>query len=331
MTGWFADRWSRWVAFVGQRETGEGLALFRILTGVALLMTIGGPAVAGLVGSIWVDVAHGGIRPLQPGWLMSLVGGATPQGAWTLVAVGLTASVALIAGVGGRATALVAGQTMIALSSANTHARGSYDSLVINALWLLVLSDSTATLSASCRWKTGAWTSDRLVAAWPRYLIIVQIGALYWFTGLHKISIYWTPAGGFSALYYILQQPSWQHGSMHWLAWVYPLTQGATIVAWLFEVTWPLALLALYFRLHPDRPGRVRRMFNRLRVRSVYVVVGFGMHLGIACLMDVGPFTQATLAFYPCLFRPDELRAAGRRVGRGWVRLRSARRSDAPA
>lgn len=314
------SRWTRWVAFIGKQESGECLALFRIFSGLALVVSIGVPALLGLVDAFWVDAEYGGMRPLRPGWLVRGLGGATPGVAWAVVSATLTAGLGLILGIGGRATALVAGQGLIALSSLNPHTRSSYDGLLINSLWLLVLADSTATWSLSCRRKTGQWRSDQLVAAWPRYLIVVQLGVLYWFTGLHKVSIYWTPAGGFSALYYILQQPSWHYGSMHWLAWVFPLTQIGTATAWLFELTWPLAWLALYFRLHPERPGRVRRLFNRFRVRTVYAVVGLTMHAGIAVLMDVGPFTFVTLAYYPCLFRPEEVRAGVR-----WVRARLAR------
>ncbi len=327
MTGAIRSRWLRWVAFIDRRETGDCLALFRILSGVGLLISIGAPALDGLVEAFWVDVANGGMRPLKEGWLVSALGGATPATAWTLVISTLVAAVGLVLGVGGRATALIAGQGLIALSGLNAHARSSYDGLLINSLWLLVLSDSVATLSLSCRWRTGRWTSHRMVAAWPRYLIIAQLGVLYFFTGLHKVSIYWTPAGGFSALYYILQQPSWQYGSMHWLAYVYPMTQVATAMTWFFELGWPLAWLALYFRMHPERPGRIRRVFNRLRVRSIYAVVGFGMHVTIAIVMDVGPFTYVTLAYYPCLFRPSEVRMAGRRVV-GFIRRRRAPKGD---
>lgn len=325
MIGVVTTRWRRWVAFVGQQETGEALALFRILSGVALLVAVGAPALVGLTEAFWVDIEYGGMRPLQSSWLVDLLGGNTPQTAWTLVAGCIGASLCLILGVSGRVAALVGGQCLMALSSANTHARSSYDGLLLNSLWLLVLADSTATLSVACRHRTGKWTSDELVSAWPRYLMVAQLGVLYFFTGLHKVSIYWTPAGGFSALYYILQQPSWHFGNMHWLAWVYPLTQVATALAWTFELSWPLMWLALWFRLHPERPGRLRRLFARLRVREVYAVVGFSMHLGIACLMDVGPFTYATLAYYPCLFRPKELRAAA-----AWVRERRSRKTPTP-
>ena len=85
-------------------------------------------------------------------------------------------------------------------------------------------------------------------------------------------------------------------------------------VAWIFELTWPLVWLSLWFRLHPDRPGRLRRLFNRLRVREIYVAIGITMHLSIEMVLNVGPFGWATLAYYPCLFRPGELRTLAQRI-----------------
>ena len=144
MIGIVTTRWQRWVAFVGQQETGEALALFRIVSGVALLVAVGAPALVGLTEAFWVDIEYGGMRKLQSSWLVDLLGGNTPQTAWTLVVGCIGASLCLILGVSGRIAALVGGQCLIALSHANTHARSSYDGLLINSLWLLVLADSTA-------------------------------------------------------------------------------------------------------------------------------------------------------------------------------------------
>jgi hypothetical protein len=40
------------------------------------------------------------------------------------------------------------------------------------------------------------------------------------------------------------------------------------------------------------------------------------LHLGIFVLMDVGPFSWITMSYYLCLFTPEELEAAARRVRR---------------
>jgi len=311
-----AARWRGWVELISRTEPGTALALFRILTGSALLILIGSVVVSDLVGVLWIDYEHGGYRRLAGGWLVQALGGASPEVVGSLVGVTFTAGILLTAGVLARPSALVAAQGMIALTTLNTHARSAYDPLLTNSLWLLVLADSTATLSLRCRRRHGRWTSDRPVAAWPRYLAIVQLIVLYTGTGLHKISIHWTPAGEFSALYYILQQPSWQRVDMTWLASVYPLTQVGTAVTWLWELTWPVVGLALWFRTTADRSGRVRALFNRIPIRGAYVSIGLLMHISVTVMMVIGPFTWITLAYYPCLFRSDELSRVGQRIRR---------------
>lgn len=323
-------RWMGWVALLGRREPGTALALFRIVTGVSLLYTLASVVAADLVGVLWVDAAHGGYRSIEGGWLVESMGGATPRTVWTLVGIGLGASVLLTLGVLARGSALVAGQALLALSALNPHARSAYDFLLIDSLWLLVLADSSATLSLRCRRQTGRWCSDRLVAAWPRYLVIAQLTVLYLCTGLNKISLYWTPAGGFSALYYILQQPSWQRGDMSWVASIYPLTQVGTAVTWLWELSWPVVPLALWYRHTAERGGRLRRLFGRVPVRTIYVVIGIGMHLTSAAIMVIGALPWITLAYYPCLFRADELRRGHRRLVASILRRRCAPAARAP-
>jgi hypothetical protein len=307
--------WNRWVRAIEVRETGEALACFRILTGVALLLALGSVMVAGIVDVLWIDRAYGGYRELAPTpWLSDALGGATPGVIWSIVFATLLSGLALTAGIGSRVAALVAAQGMLALSMINPDAKGSYDALLSNALWLLVLARSDATLSLRCRWRSGSWTSDERVAAWPRRLAILQLVIVYTGGALHKVSAAWTPAGGWSALYYILQQPSWQRWDMQWLAWVYPLTQAATATVWLWEISWVLVPIWMWAR-SAEKPGRFFRVMKRIPVRRGYVALGVVFHTGIWIAMDVGPFIWITLAFYPCLWRPEELRTA-------WAKLR---------
>ena len=301
--------WSRWVALLSEREAGTSLALFRIACGACVLWSIGSVVVYGMVPVIWLGPADGGYAPVGSGpRLFQWLGGVTPTTVWSVVTVTLLAGALLLIGCGGRLTALVALQGYKALTGINSNTVGAYDWLLTNALWLVVLARSTATLSLDCRLRTGRWRGDKPVSAWPRYLAIYQIVLVYWSTGMHKLSHYWTPAGGFSALYYILQEPTWQRWDMTWLAHVYPLTQVATATTWAWELTSPLLLLVLWYRRRRDRPGRLRALCNRLPLRGLWVAVGLAVHLGILVLMDVGPFSLVSLAYYPCLFHPDEWR-----------------------
>lgn len=307
--------WSAWVRLFDGRETGEVLAIVRIGTGIAIFFNIFSAIVAGFVDAGWVDDQYGGFRNLGGGggWLIEALGGPTPGVAWTLTIVSLIASIMLVVGFGSRLTPLILGQGILALSMANTHARGSYDALHSNILWLLVLSPATATWSVDCWLRNRSWSSSIQVASWPRLLIMFQLVAVYFFTALHKVSVDWLPGGGFGAVYYVLQMPGWHRFNMHWLAWIFPLTQVATLISWLFELTSPMLLVAAYFRRTKDRTGRIRRWINRYDLRFVYIAIGFGMHVSILLTMEVGPFSVATLALYPSLFTPDELRKLAQR------------------
>jgi hypothetical protein len=310
--------WTRWVAFLDRREPGTSLALFRIACGLILVGAVGTVVAHGLVPVIWLNPEDGGYRTVEVPWQFRLAGGVNPGTVWPAVALTLTSGLLLAAGLGGRLTALLALQSYLALSRINEQNGGSDDLLFANALWLVVLSRSTATLSLDCRLRTGRWTSAEPVPAWPRYLVIYQMVLTYWTTGVQKVSVYWTPAGGYSALYHILQQPSWQRWDMSWLAWVYPLTQAGTALSWVWEVTAPLLLLALWYRHTRERPGRLRALFNRFDYRLLFVAVGVPLHLLVFALLDVEPFTWVALSYYLCLFRPDEWGALGRRLRSWW-------------
>ncbi len=306
--------WSRWLAWLARAEPGTSLALFRIACGLCVIATVGTVVAHDLVQVIWLGSDHGGIRKLaRSTWLVEQLGGATPQVVWPLVWGSVAGGLLLTLGVGGRLATFVTLQLFLGVSDINGQAGGSYDELLANGLWLLVLAGGDQTLSWRCRRRTGSWHDPTPVPAWPRTLVLYQLVLVYSSTGLQKLSAHWTPVGGFSALYYILQQPSWHRADMSWLAHVYPLTQLATAGTWLFELAAPLVLLALYFRRTADRPGRLRAGFNRLRWRDAFVAIGVPMHLGVFLLMDVGPFTWVTLAFYVCLFSPQEWERAWRR------------------
>jgi hypothetical protein len=289
------------------------LALFRIALGLGALFTVGSVAWSGLVPSLWVDASAGGYRPLGPQhWLVEALGGSNPGVVWALVAVSLASSAALMVGLGGRLAAGVALVAAQALTDANGHAGGSYDQLLTNGLWLCVIAPTTATWSIDAWIRRGSPLAGRPVPAWARLLPAYQIILVYWSTGVQKVSAHWTPGGDFSALYYILQQPTWQHRPMEWVAWIYPLTQVATAATWSWEVSAPLWLLALYYQATRARRGWVRAWFNAWDVRALYAAVGLTFHALLLATMNVGPFPIISLAFYACLWRGEEYRSVVR-------------------
>ena len=297
--------WSRWVSLLDRREGGESLALVRALTGAVVLFVLWHDW--SIVEPLWLHVDHGGYRELSSSrWPIPLLGGCTPEVIYGLMTTCAVSAMLLTVGFLPRIAALVCLQILLALTRINGHASGSDDLLITNALWLLVLSDSAATMSLWCRLKTGGWRSARRVTAWPRYLFIGQLVLLYGATGLQKVSAHWVPGGDLGALYYILQQPAWMRRDLPWLADVYSLTQLATLGTWLFEVGSPMLLIAYWYRATRQHSGRLRSLLNRLNFRTLFALTGIGMHIGIHVLMDIGPFSLITLAMYPALWHPDE-------------------------
>ncbi len=322
-----------WTALMDRREHPLAIALFRIAVGAVLLESLLSAVMGGVVGIIWVDKAHGGyVAFTNVPHLVRWLGGPTPNVIWGLVVATIAAGACVTAGAGGRLSAFAALQGYIALHRLNHHTSGSSDLLLTNALWILVLSRSTATLSVDCRLRTGSFRSSEPVPAFPRYLAVIQLLVMYWATGIQKVGASWLPTGSYAALYYILQQPTWQRFGMTWAARVYPLTQIATAMTWLWEVTAPLLFLFYYYRASPSsadgRAGGRKSLLRALAQRALrfdwripFIVTGVMLHIVIWGSMNVGHFSQITLAFYVCLFHPEELQR-----GIGALQARFARR-----
>ena len=88
-----------------------------------------------------------------------------------------------------------------------------------------------------------------------------------------------------------------------WLAPYAWTTKIATFMTWCFEIGAPLYWWFAHAQATADRPGRLRRWTNRLRLRECFVAFGLSMHIGIWVLMEVGPFSIASIAYYACLRR----------------------------
>lgn len=307
-----AGLWRAWVALLSIRESGESLARFRIAIGLVVIYSIASVIAADLLPVMWVDAADGGLQTLREGhWLVGWLGGRTYATAVTLASAGLGLAALLVLGLGGRVTALGLLVVYYALNTAKGTLTGGYDTMLTNALWLLVLGESTASHSLDCRRRTGCWRSDRPIPAWPRYLVIGQLVVIYATTGLHKLSPVWTPGGDLSALYWVFADPTWRRFDMTFTASAFWLTQLATAVTWWWEVLAPLLLLVYWLRYTARRGGRLRRFVLRYDPRLLWAAVGVSLHLGILVMLNVGPFSWVSLAYYLCLIpgavvvRPD--------------------------
>lgn len=322
--------WSRLVAALSRTEPGTSLALVRMGVALAVLYAFLTVWLSPVMAVILLDGADGGYRPHADGsWWTDHLGGVQPGLVHGFFAVGVASAGALLLGVGSRLAALLAQQAFLAVFWINPGAGGSYDTLIVNALWLLVLAESDATLSLRCRLQTGAWSSPRPVSAWPRWLIALQLVVMYTSTGWQKLSVHWVPGGDLHALYYILQQPTWQRADMAWVAPWAPVLQVSTLAVWLFEVGSPLLLWVLWARATPARGGLWRRLNARVDLRLAYAAFGLGMHAVIHAAMEVGPFSLISAALYPALFRPGDWAAWAQRLRRAPARP-SPRGAGAP-
>jgi len=306
--------WTAWVEALSARESATSLALLRIGMGVGVLLNVGSVVAHRLVPMVWLQPEDGGLRTLDHGpWLVALLGGPSPEVVWPLILGALVGGALLVVGIGGRWASVLALVCTVNVVNINGHAGGSYDELLTNGLWINVLGSGHRTLSVTARLSTGTWWPAARVPAFPRWLAIWQLVLMYCATGLQKLSIHWVPGGDASALYYIMQQPTWQRVDMRFVAWVYPLTQGGTIVTWFYEVLSPLWLLALVWAAWPERAGRCGRIANRIGLRWWFFGIGIVLHVLIFVTMEVGPFTFLSLAYYVAAVHPwewDELREA---------------------
>ncbi|NUP06089.1 MAG: HTTM domain-containing protein [Polyangiaceae bacterium] len=308
-------RWERWVRFVGEREPGLVLGLFRILVGLIALGGMIENVAYGVVDMIWVDKRFGGAFSVDGNWLVSLLGGASRPVVWGLVVACMLGSAAITVGFGGRVAIFLTVQAYYALTRINGNAGGGYDALITNAMWLLFLGGASATLSLDSKIKHGRWWKDDVtVPAIARRLAIFQILLVYATTGLHKLSPVWTPAGGYSALYWVYQEPTWRRFDMAWTAKYYPLMQVATAVTWHWETSAFLMFLFYWYRWTPNRGGFLRRQANRFDLRRPFLAIGVMLHLGILATIAVGPFSYISLAYYVTFLTPDEARTLLDRV-----------------
>lgn len=312
-------RWQFWVDLFAQREEGTTLALFRIALGLVTLYSLLSVAGWGLVDALWTGSQYGGMRPLHGNWLIQLLGGTTPGVVWSLWATALVAALAFTAGAGGpilgRLIAVILLQSYNGLVTINPLASGGYDALMSNAMWIMLFAYPSSTLSVHARWRLGAWRTDVQVPAWPRYVLIFQLLLMYSLTGLQKSAHIWTPGGGYTALYWVVQDLGWTRWAIvDYAAWLTPLLRVGTAITWHWEQFSLLLMFWFYFRYTAQRPGRIRGWMLRRDWRLGWAVVGVGLHVMILLLMNVGPFSWISLSYYILMWAPKEWDGIGVRL-----------------
>ena len=120
--------------------------------------------------------------------------------------------------------------------------------------------------------------------------------------------------GGYTALHYILHDPTWTRFEPDWVNAAGLPLRLMTALSWHWEQLSILMLPVLYYRMTSLRGGRLRRWINRWDWRIPWALVGVGMHAGILVLMNVGPFSWISMAYYVTLWSGSEWDRALRRL-----------------
>lgn len=299
--------WARWVAWITRPEPVVGLAVFRALVGLVLAQELVTAWWVGVPGAFWRLPADGGVGSLSPGWRFEVLGGPTPLAVDAVMWATVVAALAVAAGMFTRTASFVALQGFLALMFLSPACGGGHDRLITNALWILALSPAGATASVDAWMRTGRWLDPTPRASWPRRVLGLQIVVCYTFAGIGKIGPEWWPWGGLEAVYYSVLQPQWNERDATFVAWIFPLTQAATVVTLLFEGLFVLVPLWMW--------GRHRwPSWRRLDLRLPFLALGLAMHGALEWFMDLGPFAVISLSYYFLLFDADELAGAARRL-----------------
>jgi hypothetical protein len=309
----------RWVAFWDQRETAESLALVRILLSAVVLWDLYQVWRLDLIRVLWAPIEEGGLGPASHGepviWFYQHYG-ATISSTYWLYGATLAAALLLLLGLFSRASALALLLAYAQLEALSPDADRGIDTLMRDVLCILVFSRAGATLSLDALLWQKKFFSERLVPAWPRFLIIAQLILLYLFAGLAKDAASWSWDGGYVALFYVLHEPHHIRFVIPHEALVvaYPLTQLGTLSTVLWERSAIFLPLLKWLRNTRERDTRWHRWANRLRLLEVWVCTGVFFHLMLAVLLALGIFPWGCLALYPALAKPGTLRRWARKL-----------------
>lgn len=307
-------RW--WIATWDRRETPEVQALVRIGLGVVVLSDLLETWRLGLVEVLMAGKAGGGLSGAgaSVAWMRWM--GEGPDAAWWMWGGLALAATLLTVGLFTRTSAallmLLSAQWALVLPDGDR----AIDLLIRNALFVLACSSAGAVWSVDARLRTGSFSGDGLpVPAWPRYLLVLQIVAMYFTAGVQKYGEHWWPWGGWSALYVTLQDWAVARHPFGWLRDppFYALTQLSTAVTMVFQWTYPLVLI--HYFPGPGPAGPLRRAFSRWRLHWAWIGVGAVFHLALAGTMELGIFPWGMLALYAVFLEPAEVRVLIYRQG----------------
>jgi hypothetical protein len=301
--------WGRWVDFWDRKEHPAALAVVRICLGVVMLYDMLHIWALGLVDQMFVVKAAGGLgspmRGVDAPLLYELLPATAATGHAHHIAM-VVVSAMLALGLFSRTSAAL----LLVLSVQFAHtlpiADRGIEMLVRNVLMILMFSGCGGCWSLDALRKGDVAARGVAVGAWARQLLVLQLVVMYFTAGVQKVGLLWTPFGEFAALYVILQDPAIARFDFGWLARqpYYLLTQLGTAVTVVFQWTYPVVPLLLYYRATPDKPGRLRAISNRYHLELIWIGLGMVFHLSLAVTAELGIFPWAMMALYPAFWDP---------------------------
>jgi hypothetical protein len=301
---------ARWMAFWDRREPATPLAFTRILVGSVLFLDMVLAMLKGAMPALLAPppLGMGSGAGAFPEFLPAPTFGSDDVAVFWWAMAMLT-SLMFALGLFYKVAGL-----LLALALVNL-ARFDPDGDAIDSLYRVVVPILTLSRANACC-SLDAWMASRagrslplLVPAWPRYLLMAQLLWMYFSAGHCRDDAAWWPHGGFSAIGNVMGDPHFARFRPGSLVSLYPVTQVATAISMIFELSAPLMVLMIWLR--KDGGGRWGDVLRRWRIRWIWIVVGAALHLGIALTMTLGMFPYGVLALYPLFLHPEEYVRAG--------------------
>lgn len=313
--------WERWEVFWDEREPPWSLALVRFLLGLCFVYDFGHLGWLGLVQPMFAVAEAGGLSDAlmreHPAFLYRALPG-TMTTAWLHYGVLLGGSILLTIGLFTRTSAVVLLLAWSEFASVMPHADRGIDTLSRLALMILALSPAGKVLSVDALIRTGSpWGDGADEPSWARKLIIGQLVLMYFDAAISKTGITWWPMGHFAALYFALQDPAvaaYDYSGFIRTIPAFVVTAIGTASTMVYQMTYPLVLVLLWWRRHPERAGRLGRALVAWRVELLWIGVGFVFHILLGISMNLGIFPWAMLSLYPAFVTPEGWRKV---LGRG--------------
>jgi uncharacterized membrane protein YphA (DoxX/SURF4 family) len=204
--------------------------------------------------------------------------------AWTVI------SLLLLVGLASRLNALAAWAFSLIFLNLNPHVHNAGDTIRTIILFYLMVSPCGAA------WSLDNWRRRRhrpraeaaSVHPWPVCLLLVQLAIIYFYNGVHKFLGPQWRAG--TALHYVLADLSLARMSYVQLPAPFWLTQPLTWMVLAWEIGFPFLVYC--------RP-----------TRTVTLLFGVAMHVGIGLTMELGMFAPYMLCMYVPLAPWERLRS----------------------